>query len=330
MSPDSPFHFKLRHFHFQLTPRCNLHCTFCGQNRGMLASRRMEIPPEKWLELAREAAELAAPDSAEITLWGGEPLLYPDFDRLVEALAEIPGVRLQLITNGTLIHRHAEVIRRHIDSIFISVEGDRELTDSVRGSGTYDAIAANIRLLTPRRGTVALMAVVSDANVERMTEIPRMLACLQPDSVILSQLMYLSGDEVRSYRDYSAGHFGCDYCQLAQWQRDDDAGYLAKLRIGAEALKHEDYPFPVVFTPHFYPWQQEEQPPCRAPWTRLHIRNDGECGFCTDYFGFSAGNALRKKLREIFRSAEADAFREAVSSHALPICRHCPWRGQEL
>ena len=137
MSPDSPFHFKLRHFHFQLTPRCNLHCTFCGQNRGMLASRRMEIPPEKWLELAREAAELAAPDSAEITLWGGEPLLYGD--ELKDFIIKIKelGYAVKLDTNGSFPERLSSLIEAElIDKVAMDIKSSPEkypLTAGVEG-----------------------------------------------------------------------------------------------------------------------------------------------------------------------------------------------------
>lgn len=318
-----------RHFSFQLTPRCNLHCSFCGQNRGMRASAPVELTVDTWLELARQAAELAAPAKAAITLWGGEPLLYPGFDILTEKLAAMPGISLQLITNGTMLDRHADIVNQYIDSIFVSIEGDRELTDAARGKGTFDQLCRNLPLLRERRGTLALMSVISDSNVARMTEIPDMLAQFAPDRVILSQLMYLRDGEIRRYREESLRRFGCDYPELQQWQREDDAAYIDALKKGVEKLKSREYPFPVVFTPHLYPWT-EDAPPCRAPWTRIHIRNDGACGFCTDYFGFNAGNATQMTLREIFHSEAAEAFRNAARDSALPICRHCPWRIQNL
>ena len=60
----------------------------------------------------------------------------------------------------------------------------------------------------------------------------------------------------------------------------------------------------------------------------MHIRHDGEVGFCTDYFGFSAGNVREQSLAAIFSGDRAERFRAAVRAHALPICRHCPWRDQ--
>ena len=68
--------------HFQLTGRCNLACSFCGQNKGMLGTGREELPVGFWLRCAEETE----PD-APVTFWGGEPLLYPGFEELAERLA---------------------------------------------------------------------------------------------------------------------------------------------------------------------------------------------------------------------------------------------------
>ena len=76
----------LRGAHFQLTGRCNLHCRFCGQSKGMLAAGESELPVETWLRLAREVRALADTPEPEITLWGGEPLLYSGFPRLARRL----------------------------------------------------------------------------------------------------------------------------------------------------------------------------------------------------------------------------------------------------
>lgn len=318
---------KLTHLHFQLTGDCNLHCRFCGQNRGMRETGRTGMPLDFWLDLARQAVRLAAPQLPEITLWGGEPLLYGEFDELAARLHEPRQCRLHIVTNGTLIPRHAETLCRCMDEIFVSVDGDRSLTDEVRGSGTYDALSAGIDCLGARRGRLTLMAVVSDSNVDRMAELPDMLEHFHPDRVILAQLMYLSDAEIAAHRKAAQERFGQDYPELTEWRRNEDRDYLEKLRRGVEQLSRRSWPFEVQFTPHCHPGQLEA-PPCRMPWQRLHIRNDGACGFCTDYFGFSAGNAREKSLEDIFHGAAAEAYRRTVQENALTSCRHCPWRLQ--
>ena len=173
-----------------------------------------------------------------------------------------------------------------------------------------------------------LGSVVSDANVAGLAELPFQLAELGPDRIILQQLMYLSQAEIQAYRDFSRRTFGCDYPELEAWHREEDAGYLARLKEELAKIRKTDYPVPVEFTGHVYPRLNDEAPPCEAPFCRVHIRHDGAVGFCTDYFGFSAGNITERPLEEIFRGERAELFRAAVRENALPTCRHCPWRLQ--
>ena len=109
----------LRGAHFQVTGRCNLHCRFCGQSKGMLAAGESELPVETWLRLAREVRALADTPEPEITLWGGEPLLYSGFPRLARRLKE-EGFRVAAVTNGTLIDRMPELLCEYPDVIPVS------------------------------------------------------------------------------------------------------------------------------------------------------------------------------------------------------------------
>jgi radical SAM protein with 4Fe4S-binding SPASM domain len=139
--------------------------------------------------------------------------------------------------------------------------------------------------------------------------------------------MYLAPKDIEEYREYSRRHFGCDYPELNGWRREDDDKYLAVLKEEKEKIAMERYPLPVYFMPHTYP-ENPEAHHCGNAWTRVHIRHDGEVGFCTDYFGFSAGNILQNTLTEIWRGERAELFRRAVETDSLAICRHCPWHMQ--
>ena len=163
-----------------------------------------------------------------------------------------------------------------------------------------------------------------------MAELPDELAELKPDRIVLQQLMYLSGNEIAAYRDYSRIHFNCDYPELEAWRRDDDADYLARWREGVRKLSGKRFPMEVVAVGHRYPDRIANSPCCRAPECRLHIRHDGEVGFCTDYFGFSLGSALNHPLPELISSKRADLWRQAVAANALPVCDHCAWRLQSI
>lgn len=308
--------------HFQLTGRCNLACRFCGQHKGMLASGCKELPVEFWLRCAEETEP-----NAPIMFWGGEPLLYPGFEELATRLSG-SGHPLEIVTNGTLIIRHAETLCRSFRKIFLSVDGPQELHDAVRGKGVFERVLSGLNAIRNRRGRLIFLTTISDSNVGCMAELPELLAPFGPDEIILQQLMYLSGKEISSYRNYSRTHFGCDYPELEAWRRDDDAGYLACLKKQIPLVRQRRYPLKVSITGHRYPELPLDTPPCQAPDCRLHIRHDGEVGFCTDYFGFSIGNALETPLPILIDGERAELWRKAVQDKALPICDHCAWRLQ--
>ena len=317
---------SLQSAHFQLTGRCNLSCVFCGQSKGMLASESCELPVELWLKLAGEIREMS-PCTPEIMLWGGEPLLYPDFDRLAAELHQM-GISLGIVTNGTLIHEHLETISKYIDRINISVDGTRPGHDAMRGKGVFDKLCANLAELNPvRLGSLTFLTTVSDLNVDGISKLPFELAEFGCDEIVLQPLMYLKQDEINCYRNFSRENWQQDYAELAAWHREDDSEYLEKLQREISLVEKNNYPIPVRFTPHHYP-AMEGADPCCAPWHRVHIRHDGEVGFCTDYFGFSAGNVQKNSLKEIFCGERAALYRKAILENALTTCNHCPWRRQ--
>ena len=308
--------------HFQLTGHCNLHCRFCGQAKGVAVGKSGgDLPLDFWLDAAAQLKAMSPSPSPIITLWGGEPLMYPQFDELAKSLKE-QGFRLGLITNGTLIDRRLEAVSM-MDDIHISVDGREDLNDAVRGAGTFAKIKRNLELLRPFKGHLYCLVTVSDQNVDELAEIPNQLAELRPDAVTMGQLIYLNGKEIEDFRRYSREHFGCDCPELEGWRRDDDHDYLARLSKSVAAFERRQNGIAASFTPH-----TRQKACCRQPWKRIHVRHDGDVGFCTDFFSFSAGNLREKSLVEIFHGERAELFRQAVEAGALSTCDHCPWRLQ--
>ncbi len=317
----------LQSAHFQLTGRCNLSCRICGQAKGMLGAREHELPLEFWLRVAAEIKALSTAPLPEITLWGGEPLISDLFVPLAVKLGEM-GFHLKIVTNGTLINRCPELLRKVIDTIYISIDGPEALHDAVRGDGVFRRLRSNLKLLEQRRGKLIFLTTISDANVRLLSELPDQLAPLGCDEIILQQLMYLAPAEIDRYRTISRKFLGYDYPELIAWQRSDDQEYLRILREQLELFHGRTYSVPVSFTSHSYPDRLNSTNYCDAPWHRIHVKYDGSVGFCTDYFNFTAGNLQAETVSEIFYGVKAETFRSLVASGLLPTCNHCPWKLQ--
>ncbi len=84
----------------QLEPlhRCNLSCTGCGRIREYADTLDQMVPLERCLQAAEEC------DAPMVSVTGGEPLIYPDVERLVQGLLQ-QGRIVYLCTNGLLMRR---------------------------------------------------------------------------------------------------------------------------------------------------------------------------------------------------------------------------------
>jgi cyclic pyranopterin phosphate synthase len=85
-----------------VTDKCNLRCVYCMPEGGLPWLRREEILTYE--EITTIVAAAASVGVRAIRLTGGEPLVRRDLDRLVAAIAAVPGIEdIALSTNGLLL-----------------------------------------------------------------------------------------------------------------------------------------------------------------------------------------------------------------------------------
>jgi len=104
----------LRDLRISVTDRCNFRCVYCmpkevfGNDYQFL--ERKEILTFE--EIARTARIFHGLGAEKIRLTGGEPLVRRNLEQLIAQLAAIPGLDLTLTTNGSLLERKAEALRK--------------------------------------------------------------------------------------------------------------------------------------------------------------------------------------------------------------------------
>ena len=129
----------------EITNSCNLQCKHCCQN-AELSKGKLDVSYDS-LKAYVDKILILQPET--IALTGGEPLLRPDFEKLVEYIREKYSKKLILMTNGTLVTKaKSQFISQHFDSVEISLDGvDEETCSKVRGKGVYDHVIKAIKLL---------------------------------------------------------------------------------------------------------------------------------------------------------------------------------------
>lgn len=295
---------EIKLVHFQITKNCNLRCPFCGQwgGKGFFASANGEaLKLEEWLGIANELKTMSP--LPKIILWGGEPLVCPFFDELAEKLFEM-GFTLQLITNGTLIDRNIDVIRNYFERVYVSVDGLRELHDSIRGNGTFDTVRKNILMLESKKVTIMTVATPSLDIVPFAKE-------FSDYKILLQTMIALSEAEAEDYKAWLEESFAEKATEIDSWCMQ-----------GFEP-SFSDLPKNVIFMGHGRNAKNEF---CLSPFRHIHISWNGSLLYCTDFYDFSAGNVRDDSVINIFNNERSEKFRQEVLSGGCVTCSHCSWR----
>ena len=139
---------KLKSITLQLTLSCNYKCIMC--NRYEDETNHNFLPIKDVLRIIEEAKSLGA---QMIILTGGEPLVYPWIDKVIEKVKELK-LAISITTNGILLN---EVFLKKLDGCIadftISLHAThKRLNDTIRGvESDYDKSIDNIKLLRDAR-----------------------------------------------------------------------------------------------------------------------------------------------------------------------------------
>src|SRR5512147_2171077 len=156
----------------RVTNLCNLRCKMCGQwgdtgiyrSDGFSASATDgEKERKRILELIGAKRQLALPDYIRlldevapfapiVSLFGGEPFLYPDIIPLIREIKK-RGLTCTIITNGGRLEKHArELVEAGIDSVAVSIDGPPQLHNKIRGQAdSFERAAAGVRAVAQVR-----------------------------------------------------------------------------------------------------------------------------------------------------------------------------------
>jgi len=147
-------------FGFALTEHCNLRCPHCIRDD---VTTVRSLPAELVLRVVDDARALLGPIIASFT--GGEPLLHPEFDSLIDQLAA-RGVPWRMVSNGWHMRRIMPLVDRAPPQyIRLSLSGaTRETHDHDRGRGSFDRVLLGLGLLTSRQIPTALSLVLDRRN----------------------------------------------------------------------------------------------------------------------------------------------------------------------
>ncbi len=147
----------LNNLYLHVTFACNLNCTHCYAD----ASPKADVfyPVEALPTIAQEAAKLRF---RHLVITGGEPLVHPQTERMLDLLAsvrqEVKPLLTVLRTNLVMqLDDHLlQKIASSTDEVVVSVDGNQGTHDARRGLGNYQRTVSNLRRLVAIKGSASI------------------------------------------------------------------------------------------------------------------------------------------------------------------------------
>jgi len=122
---------------------------------------------DRWLRVIDDFADAGG---ERVLFTGGEALTYPGCDQLLQH-ANKRGLEVTLFSNGLLVGRDIEVIKRYVHQVQISIDGpDAETNDPIRGLGTFERAKRAVNTLLDAGVKVRVSMVVMESNIAAMRE----------------------------------------------------------------------------------------------------------------------------------------------------------------
>jgi MoaA/NifB/PqqE/SkfB family radical SAM enzyme len=153
-SDGNPLTRRVDEISIELTLRCNLTCAMCAVWEG----RRDGLPGDRVADLLGQARGLGAQG---FTPSGAETLMRRDALDLLEEAARLGFTRMEVVTNGALVPRHARRLARipglHLN---ISLDGPPAVHDALRGAGSHADAMAGLQAAQDAGIPVGLSAVL--------------------------------------------------------------------------------------------------------------------------------------------------------------------------
>lgn len=318
---------KIEMVHFQITRNCNLRCHFCGQwgKKGFFSDASgKNMTFDDWKNVVDQLDEYKKENNTQvdITVWGGEPLVSPYFDEIVNYLHD-RNYKIAIITNGVLIDKHLDVIKNCVDKIYLSIDGTREIHDHIRGSGTFDKVVDNIKILNHHDVTV--MSVITEGLVNNLKEYLLLLNELNIKNLYLQDMIGLESDEISDYQSWLKNAFEINAIDINSWANNDVKDFGEQIDSILVKTDLTKFNYEIIHKTHF----ENDVKTCLSPFKHIHIAWNGNVLYCTDFYDFFAGNVKEEKLIEIYNNKLSEKFREEISKNHCITCKHCSWRNNE-
>ena len=302
-----------------LTLRCNLTCTMCTTCYDS---------PELTIDEIKDIIDQTSEWGVEVfNPLGGEPFMRSDLEEIL-LYAVSKGFYVTITTNGTLISKGRARMLARIPSdrlhLNVSLDGNRESNDAIRGQGMYDKAIQGytaIREADAEAGNskrkILVNSILHRQNVGHYIETLQEFRALGFDGVQVLNLFRTEEDTKTANElwfqssDFTTLERVCQ--QLLSMKRE--SGFLQNT---ARDLSN----IPAYYREGLTPLEA----PCWAGWKELYINADGQAIMCDgklDFLNGAFGSVREGSLKDLWNSDTLRSRRSVVKTCSTPCVQTC-------
>jgi radical SAM protein with 4Fe4S-binding SPASM domain len=311
-----------------LTRKCNLSCSYCGAERFNEIEKDKELSTKEWSDVLKRLKEIRV---FKLELSGGEMFLREDLFEILETAVKYKFPVINITTNGTLI---SEKIARQLNrlnfagkNISISLDGNEESNDKLRGRGSYEKTIKGIKNLINNGIIPGILFSPLKYNYKALGDMVERIYDMGIRSISFNAI-HPSGRCSKTYKDLLLDWFveAGEFQEMVKGIREKYNG----IRINDPPFVYKSYPVQY----HYIKISSEKTKniprlkPCSAAHSSCNITSGGWVVPCSELYDFKGGNIREKDILDIWRYSENFAkIRNLsdISSDQIPWCRNCDY-----
>ncbi|OLS14312.1 MAG: radical SAM domain iron-sulfur cluster-binding oxidoreductase [Promethearchaeota archaeon CR_4] len=291
---------------WEITLACNMNCKHCGSSAG--SARARELSTQESYTLCEG---LAAANCQTVCLMGGEPFLREDWDLIAGCVKDL-GMNLAFVSNGILIPKVIDKIARlDANVVGLSLDGMKNVHDSIRKEGSFDAVMRAIELLRQKDIQVTIITTLTKTNFHELLP--------------LRELLSTKGVNWQIQVGSPIGN--CDQSVII----NDEDYYASAMFISSNQIKNKFSHMPVVgahcygFYSHLLPFGRKWTG-CTAGISTIGITSDGSIVGCLSMGNnqFFEGNVRDRNFIDIWEDPNSFTYNRKFARQDLgELCRDC-------
>ena len=316
---------------------CNFRCRLCT-SAGMINGPVHEMKPDLFKKIVREIDQKTL-----LHLVGGEPLLYfLDKQFLYDEIFKNPNIILQIVTNGSVIHKQNTLLR-YLEqdkscNIIFSGEACHQGYENLRVGGDWNIFLSNISLIVNlgKKNKNLIICINYIATIQTMPylkEFVEIMHNLGIHNIIVSNLFYsesaekIYGINFNEHLITDIDTYKTEIKQVISFMEENkyNTNFYAKHVKGETLLYEGNREFLPIDNGHnaikkLMTKENLEIPCCWYPYYNLNILWDGTVSSCCASNNLTLGNCENNTIYEIFNNTKISQMRDVVLSGKPPYC----------